>query len=272
MKVAVGIALVVVVVLIALAFASGGKPSREAPEWLTAAPIAHRGQWTDGPEAPENSLAAFDEAAVNGFPVELDVHRSADGVIVVIHDEELERVTGETGAVSESQAAYLTKLRLLGGEETIPTLQDALDLVDGRVPVFVEIKNPGEVGALEDELAEMLSAYDGEVAVMSFNPFSLQRVAERAPEIPRGQLASAFEGEDLAWYEKLLLRNLLMNWASKPDFIAYDIAELPSPVTTLQRWRGRPLLGWTADTPEEREAAAAHVDQVICNPGALPER
>ncbi|MBN2848596.1 MAG: glycerophosphodiester phosphodiesterase [Coriobacteriia bacterium] len=268
------LAIVLVVLFViglgAFAFATGGTPKREPAAWLTERLIAHRGVWTDGPEAPEDSLAAFEAAATAGYAVELDVHLSSDGVPVIIHDDDVERMTGEPGSVGSMTVAELQELRLLGGSETIPTLDEALALVDGRVPVFVEIKNEGEVGALEDAVATRLEAYDGDVCVMSFNPFTLARVAVAAPEIPRGQLASAFRGEDLAWYEKFLLRNLLMNWTSKPDFVAYDLAELPSFGTALQSLRGRPLLGWTAETQPERIAAEGLCDAVICNPGALP--
>jgi glycerophosphoryl diester phosphodiesterase len=256
----------------AFVFATGGTPSRKPPAWLTAQPVAHRGQWTSGPARPENSLPAFDEAADNGFAIELDVQRTSDGRTVVIHDEELEAMTGEPGTVGEVTLAELKQRRLLGGEATIPTLEEALATIGGRVPVFVEIKNPGEVGGLEDDVAEQVAAYDGDAAVMSFNPFSLARVAEAAPEIPRGQLSSAFEGEDLAFYEVFLLRNMLMNWKSRPDFIAYDLAELPSVGTRLQRWRGRPLLGWTAVDEASRVAAEQLADAVIADPDALPDR
>jgi len=262
--------IVLVVIVAAFAFATGGTPSRKPAAWITARPIAHRGQWTEGPERPENSLAAFDEAAKNGFAIELDVQRSRDGRTVIMHDEELEGMTGEPGTVSELTLAELRERRLLGGDESIPTLEEALALVDGRVPVFVEIKNAGDVGPLEDDVAKQLSAYDGDAAVMSFNPFSLARVSAAAPEIMRGQLSSAFEGEDLAFYEVFLLRNLLMNWKSRPDFIAYDLTELPSLRTTLQTWRSRPLLGWTAETEAERLAAEKLVDAVIADPPALP--
>ncbi|MHB8761959.1 MAG: glycerophosphodiester phosphodiesterase family protein [Coriobacteriia bacterium] len=268
-KLLIVLAVAAVVLLAAFAFATGGKPNRDAPAWLTAQKIAHRGLWTDGPIAPENSLAAFEAAAEAGFAVELDVQLTGDGIPVVIHDDDLERMTGKPGLVSESPLEDLQERQLFGGDERIPTLAEALELIDGRVPVLVEIKNPGDVGALEDDVAEQLSAYEGEAAVMSFNPFSLARVAKAAPEVPRGQLASALVGEDLAWYEKLLLRNLLLNFTSTPDFIAYDIEELPSLATTLQRWRGRPLLGWTITDADELARAEAYADGFICDPGAL---
>lgn len=251
-------------------FATGGVPDREVPAWVTAQPIAHRGQWAEGPARPENSLAAFEQAAQSGFAIELDVQLSSDNQVVVFHDDDLERMTSETGLVSDLPLTKLRSLRLLDGNERIPTLHEALELIDERVPVFVEIKNRGSVGTLEDKVAREVDAYDGEVAVMSFNPYSMARVAKTAPGVTRGQLSGALRGEDLAFYEAFLLRNLMMNWTSTPDFIAYDLKEIPTFDTTLQKWRGRPLLGWTARTPQERAAAAETCDAVICDPEALP--
>lgn len=264
------IALVVVIVFIGgFAFATGGTPARKPPAWLTERHVAHRGLWVDGATRPENSLAAFDAAAEAGYAIELDAQLTSDGVVVVIHNADVSEMTGAEGLVSEMTLAEIQDLRLLGGEERIPTLKEALQRIDGRVPVFVEIKNPGDVGLLEDDVADLLSSYSGEACVMSFNPYSLSRVAETAPDITRGQLSSAFVGEDLAWYEKLLLRNMMMNWTSKPDFIAYDIEELPSLAVTLQKWRGRPIFGWTIDDPDELAFAQKYCDGFICNPGAL---
>lgn len=266
------IALVVgLVVVAAYSFATGLLLTPRPTEWLTKTPIAHRGQWTSGPARPENSLAAFDEAAENGFAVELDVHHTKDGVVVVVHDEELETVTDEPGLIGELTLTEVKQRRLLGGAETIPTLEEALALIGGRVPVFVEIKNDGEVGALEDDVAAELQRYDGDAAVMSFNPYSLARIASAAPELPRGQLSGSFEGEDLKWYEVFLLKRLLMNWTSRPDFVAYELEELPSVHTTLQRLRGRALLGWTIESVAERESAQGLVDGVIADPAGLPQ-
>lgn len=269
-KLTVALVIIAALLVVGFVFATGGMPSREPAAFITAGPIAHRGLWSDSPEAPENSLAAFAEAAANGYAIELDVHLSADGEVMVIHDADVTRMTGTPGLVAEMTATDLQALGLFDGSQIIPTLPEVLRLVGGRVPVFVEIKNTGEVGRLEDAVARLLNTYDGEVAVMSFNPYSLGRMATVAPDVPRGQLASAFEGEDLEWYERFLLRNLMMNWTSRPDFIAYDIAELPSSGTQLQQLRGRPLLGWTADDEAGRLAAEKICDAVICNPGALP--
>src|SRR5574340_1268657 len=213
-KFAVAAVVLAAVLVAAYWVATGGRPGREPATWLTAGAIAHRGEWTDGPARPENSLAAFDEAASNGYAIELDVQRTADGHTVVLHDYNLERLTGTPGLVSETKLQELQKLRLRGGDEPIPTLAEVLALVAGRVPVFVEIKNEGEIGPLETDVAKQLSAYDGKAAVVSFNPYSLASVAKTAPDIPRGQLSGTFAGEDLAWYKVFLLRSLMMNWTS----------------------------------------------------------
>lgn len=264
--------LAVLIVALAVAavalYATRGVPGREPAAWLTAGPVAHRGAWTTGPERPENSLAAFEAAADDSLAVELDVQLTSDGVAVVMHDDDLARMTGQAGLVAETPYAEISERRLMGGEETVPALSEVLDTVDGRVPVFVEIKSPPEVGPLEDAVARELADYPGPVAVMSFNPFSLQHIASVAPDVPRGQLSGDFEGEDLAWYEVFLLRHMLMNWASKPDFVAMDLDLVPSIQTTVQDAWGRPLLCWTAEDAADTEFAAEHCDGVIGDPAS----
>jgi glycerophosphoryl diester phosphodiesterase len=268
-KLLIVVAIVLLLLILVYLWASGGPMQRNAPAWLTERPIAHRGLWSDGPEAPQNSLAAFESAVESDYAIELDAQMTSDGFTVVVHDANLKAMTGQDRLVGDTSLLELTDMRLLGGEETIPTLEEVLHLVDGRVPVFVEIKNPGEVGDLEDDVARQLADYDGEAAVMSFNPYSLARVQSVAPEIPRGQLSSAFEGEDLQWYEKLLLRSLAMDWTSHPDFIAYDLKELPNPAAQIQRWWGRPLLGWTVEDADDVARAKKYCDGMIANPGGL---
>ncbi|MBE0476047.1 MAG: glycerophosphodiester phosphodiesterase [Coriobacteriia bacterium] len=252
-------------------FATGGMPPRgQMPGWLTRKPIAHRGLHSGDARRPENSIAAFRAAAEAGYPVELDVHLTADGHVVVIHDDSLERMTGDPRRVEDARLEEIRRLRLLGTEERLPTLGEALAEIDGRVPVLVEIKNRGGAGRLEDAVTEELDGYEGEAAVMSFNPFSLARVAERAPDLPRGQLSGTFAGEDVAVHKRFVLRHLLTNWKGRPDFVAYELDGLPRLGVKLQRLRGRPVLAWTAEDPESFERAEALADNVIFDPGALP--
>ncbi len=252
--------------------ATGGTTSsRKVPPWLTARPIAHRGLHTGDSRVPENSLAAFEAAAAAGYAIELDVQLTADGTLVVCHDDDLSRMTGVAKRISETPAAEVTGLRLMDSTQTVPTLAQAFETVGGRVPVLVEVKNEGSVGRLEDEVARVLSSANAPVAVISFNPFSLARVAEKAPSVPRGQVSSTFKGDDLSFIKKLVLGRMLMNWKSKPDFIVYQLEGLPSFGTWLQRRRGRPLIVWTADTEAEYARAQRLGDAVEFELGARPQ-
>lgn len=224
---------------------------------------------------PENSLAAFRAAADRGFPIELDVQLTSDGQLVVLHDRKLERMTGDPREVSKVRAAEVTALRFLGSTETVPTLAQVFDVVGGRVPIFIEVKNRGEeVGRLEDEVASQAAsaAATTHVAIVSFNPRSLARIAQKAPSLPRGQISGTFQGDGQSFVRRAILGHLLMNWKSRPDFISYELDELPSFGTWLQKCRGRPLIVWTARTRDQYERARKLGDNVIFELDATPDR
>lgn len=141
-----------------------------ATDWLRERPIAHRGLHGDG--VPENSVAAFEAAVDAGYPVELDVRLTADAVPVVHHDESLERCCGLDATVAETERADLADLTLQGSDQCLPTLETALETVDGRVPLLVEVKNRERPGDVERATAAVLDEYDGAFAVQSFNPVS----------------------------------------------------------------------------------------------------
>ncbi len=232
-------------------------------DWITSRPIAHRGLH-QGREVPENSLAAFEAAISAQHPIELDIQLLADGQLAVFHDKGLERLTGQKGQIAEQTLETLPKFHLFGTPQTIPSLAETLDLIRGQVPVLIEIKNEGEVGPLEAALYETLKDYRGELAIQAFNPFSLKWFKEKAPDIKRGQLSGNFRGESLPWYNKLLLSNLLMNWASEPHFIAYDLQAMPNlPTFVNHRLLKTPLIVWTVRSEAERSQAMEVADNYI---------
>lgn len=229
-------------------------------EWLKNTPIAHRG--LHDADAPENSLLAFQKAMEAGYAIELDVHLSYDGEVVVMHDENLQRMTGVDGEIAQLHLSEIQKHKLLKSDEGVPTLKEVFDLVDGRVPLLIEIKNEGRVGGVESALSALLKTYKGEVAIQSFNPFVLQWFANNAPHIIRGQLSGSFSDVKLAWHKKFLLKNLLLNGISKPHFIAYELDCLGNYMVQKQR-KDMPLLGWTVRSDEEMSTVLSRADNII---------
>ena len=224
---------------------------------LIARPFAHRG--LHGPGVPENSRAAFEAAIAAGHGIELDVQASVDGEAFVIHDYALERLTMGDGAVRTLGAAELKRIRLKDSDETIPTLAEILALVGGRVPLLIEVKSPDRrVAALVRAVLAALEGYQGPAAVMSFNPEIGRWLARYAPERLRGLVVSEAGRRWRGW----LTRRLAL-WRARPDFLAYDIRDLPSRFAEAQRMKGMKVLTWTCRSFVDRARAAEHADQII---------
>lgn len=234
--------------------------------WLAEYKFAHRG--LHGGDIPENSIRAFEEAAAAGYGIELDVHLSIDGQVVVFHDDNLKRLTGADRPISDLTWEELSSLRLNGTAEGIPLFTDVLKTVAGRVPILVEIKSRGQAGALEEKTYAMLAEYKGLYAVQSFSPYSVAWFTKHAPDVLRGQLSSRFDDQDpseppLPGYQVFILKNLLTNFYVKPNFISYEIDSLPIGVVARQRKRGVTVLGWTVRMEEQRKKAAQLCDTII---------
>ncbi|NET30951.1 MAG: glycerophosphodiester phosphodiesterase [Cyanothece sp. SIO1E1] len=231
-------------------------------KWILERPIAHRGLHS-GYTIPENSMVAFEAAIKHNYPFELDIHLLADDNLAVFHDEHLDRATGVKGAISAQNRLQLKKLRLFQSDQSIPLLDDVLDLVNGQVPILIEIKNRNTVGRFESVLWQKLSDYRGEYAVQSFNPFSMSWFRKHAPIVPRGQLSCDFRYVELSRTKKFLLKNLLINWASAPDFIAYDISALPYFATDLAQTLGLPIIAWTIRNQQQQAKAQKVANNII---------
>lgn len=195
--------------------------------WLVTKPIAHRGLFTD--KIPENSLASYKNAVKNKIAIELDVSVLTDGTPVCFHDEKLARMTGKDGFISGCSYKDIEKLTLAGTKEKIPTLADALNVIDGKVPVLIEIKNYGKVGAIEKAVWKVLQSYKGEYAIQSVNPYTLEWFKKNAPKIKRGQIASFFKNKEITGIKRYNLKRMLLNKkVSEPNFIAYSAEDMPN--------------------------------------------
>lgn len=233
--------------------------------------FAHRGLHGDG--AAENSLTAFRRAAEAGFGIELDVRLSSDGVLVVFHDDTLDRVAGVSGRVDSYTAEELSKMRLSGTDDGIPTFSEVLSAVDKRVPLLVEIKEDPGVSAVSEQTAKMLAEYDGEYIVESFNPLSLSTVAKRLPRTARGILSHRYYAYEQ--YKKplyFLLQCLLLNRICRPAFVAYDHRHYRSLSLRLSRLLGATTFAWTVRSKEEEMLAYKHGFDSIIFENYVPEK
>jgi glycerophosphoryl diester phosphodiesterase len=238
------------------------------PDFLRR-PIAHRA--LHGPGRPENSRAAVRAAVEAGYGIEIDLQLSADGDAMVFHDYDLGRLTGARGAVGARRATDLECIALSGGDgEGIPTLAEVLEIVSGRAPLLIEIKDQDglmgpNVGTLEAATVRALEGYEGPVAVMSFNPNSVERMAELAPDLPRGITTSAFDAEfwpNLPERVRDSLRDIPDFGSAGAHFVSHQAGDLDRPRVQDLRGRGVPVLCWTIRSPAEERAARRLADNI----------
>jgi glycerophosphoryl diester phosphodiesterase len=210
--------------------------------WLMDQPIAHRGYY-DNITRPENSIEAFTAAIAKGYAIELDVRLTKDDHIIVVHDENLLRLTGKDVNVSELTLAEIRDLYLLNTGSQIPTLEEAFSCINGKVPILIEIKTSGLHRILEQMTLEMIEAYTGEVAVQSFDALSVKWFAKNAPSVTRGLLLSGGSSSMLLNH----LQDNIFSMVCDPNFIAYKYENLLKSDFQPQRTEGLIVLGWTVD-------------------------
>ncbi|MCR4267318.1 glycerophosphodiester phosphodiesterase [Nitratireductor sp. ZSWI3] len=224
--------------------------------WLTRRPIAHRGLHDMNETRWENTLSAFAAAVEGGYAIECDVHLSADGVPVVFHDDELRRLTGVDGLLRNRSAAELAALRVGGTADTVPSLRDLTALVAGRVPLVIELKGTeGHDGELVARVAEVLAAYEGHAALMSFEHRLLRDMARQIPDLPRGLTAEGSSPEAIEAHFSMLANDI--------SFVSYHVNELPNPFVTFVRERlSMPVITWTVRDREMVDRTTRHADQM----------
>lgn len=185
---------------------------------------AHRGLFDNDTDAPENSLNAIRKAVENGYGIEFDVQLSKDQIPVVFHDPTLKRMCGIEGNVWEYTLEELRRFKLKDSEETIPTLEEVLEVVGGQVPLIIEYKLD-VVSTKVCELAnEILTNYKGVYCIESFHPWAVKWYKEHRPDVLRGQLSEDYSTNP-GKYKGVhfwIMKHLLTNFLTRPDFIAYN--------------------------------------------------
>ncbi len=227
--------------------------------------FAHRGLHDNEGDAPENSMAAFQKAVEAGLGIELDVQVTRDGVPVIFHDFTLDRICGTEGKIADCTYGQLQDYTLCESEERIPRLKDFLAMVDGRVPLIVEIKAETADVSCCAVIDRMLCAYGGAYCIESFNPMVLWWFRINRGEVVRGQLSSNFRREGVYWNILYFgMTHLLFNFLTKPDFIAYNhkFSEEPGRRICRRLYR-HPAAAWTIRSQQDLEALKGEYDVFI---------
>jgi glycerophosphoryl diester phosphodiesterase len=242
--------------------------TRDALDWLKR-PIAHRGLHNEAKGVVENSASAVEAAIAKDYAIEVDLQCAAEATPIVFHDRTLDRLTAESGAVADRDAAALCAIPLGNSEDRILSLDGLLGIVDGRVPLVIEVKSTwSNDHAYERNIAAALVAYKGHVAVMSFDPDCVAAFRDVAPSLPRGLIGERFEDgrywSELSAPRRFAMRHLLTAAIARPNFIAYDIRALPALAPGIARDVFRlPLLTWTVRTEADKAHAELFADAMI---------
>ncbi|MFT4011964.1 MAG: glycerophosphodiester phosphodiesterase family protein [Paracoccus sp. (in: a-proteobacteria)] len=244
------------------------------PDFLRR-PIAHRGLHSPG--VPENSMAAFRAAIAAGYGIECDIQPASDGTAMVFHDHDLPRLTGTQGLIRDMGADALSRLRLMGTDEPIPTLEGLLAEVAGRVPLLIEIKDQSlraapDTGELSRRAAELVAAYRGAVAVMSFNPDGVAAFHRAAPGVAVGLTTCGYQARDWPMLDaptRARLARIADFGRVGASFISHDRQDLRNPAVLALKERGVPVLTWTVGSARQARAARRVADNITFE-GYLP--
>ncbi|HWV97948.1 MAG TPA: glycerophosphodiester phosphodiesterase [Xanthobacteraceae bacterium] len=240
------------------------------PDWLAARPIAHRGLHDRARGIVENMPGAFVAAIEGNYGIELDLQLTADGEAMVHHDDRLGRLThGDATPLRNMTAAQLRQVTFKDTTERMIALGDVLEMVGGRVPLFIEVKSLYDGDRkLVARLAEVIAGYRGPAAVMSFDPDQVLALREKLPHLPRGIIAQrTYDDSYWSWLTPqqrdgmLYLRHA---FRTQPHFINFWGQQLPAPAPWIARnIFGCPLLAWTIRTAEQRAHAERYADQIV---------
>jgi glycerophosphoryl diester phosphodiesterase len=234
-------------------------------DWLIARPLAHRGLHDDAQGIIENTMSAFAAAVAGHYGIECDLQISGDGEAMVHHDDALGRLTEGAGRLGAMTAAELKRVEFKGTADRMVTLGELCDFVAGRTAMLIELKS-ARAGdrRLAARAADVLSGYGGKAAVMSFEPRQVADLRSIAPRLARGMAVRTHTWRDVLAAPKQAIAALAPTLASRPQFLAYSVRDLPALLPTLtHKVLAMPLLAWTVRSADERQRAARYADQMI---------
>lgn len=236
------------------------KPDRTP---LMGVHYAHRGLFDNDSDAPENSLNAIRKAVEAGYGIEFDIQLSKDDVPVIFHDASLKRMCGVDGKIWDYTLEELQKMKLADSDQTIPTLEQVLEIVAGKVPLIIEYK----MDRVDTKVCELgnaiLEKYNGVYCMESFHPFAVKWYRDHRPDVIRGQLSQDFSKTDYKGIQYFAMTHLLLNFLTRPDFIAYNHKDADIFSRRLCAQLGALSVAWTIKNREQYEDAKPYFDLVI---------
>ena len=237
---------------------------------MTERPFAHRGfhsRSLNGSEKiPENSLEAFRLAIEKNYSIEMDIHFTKDFKIIVFHDFFLGRLTTKTGFVFNKNLSYIKKAKLSNNEK-VPTIEEVFNLVNGRVPILLEIKYSkyikNNLNIFTRVLADKLECYKGPVALMSFNSDLIKYIRKRNlfGRVPLGLTTSFPKIESIS---SKLKNNKIENEivANSLQFISQDWKGIKNIRVKRLKKLNIAILSWTITSREIEESLKGLADNI----------
>jgi len=144
----------------------------------------------------------------------------------------------------------------------IPSLKDLLNLVQGKVPLLIEIKSESPIVSLTHQVLTLLNDYQGKVAIHSFDPKVVRLLKKEAPHLLRGQIACYFKNESMFFLKKWALKHMVYNLINGPDFVTYAIEDAPNKMLNRHK-KKMPIIGYTAKNKKAYTEALNYFDNAV---------
>lgn len=233
--------------------------------WIKDRKIAHRGLHSLDKKVPENSMKSFELAIEKNYGIEMDVNVLKDGTVVVFHDHNLKRlVTNRSELLSELNYEDIKDLRILKSEEKIPTLKEVLNMIDGRVPLLIELKPLGNSKLLCESFWQTIKDYQGDYGIHSFSPWIVKWFKNKHPEVIRGQITEYFrDNHKMKKISKYLMKTMFFNKITKPDFINYGIKDLPNKYCDKAYKKGLCIIAYASQSQEQYDMVKKNYDNSV---------
>ena len=212
-------------------------------DFLKRSLIAHKG--VHNSQIPENTIPAFTKSVDKNYIIELDIHILKDNTIVVYHDYNLLKLCGVNKVIETLSYAQLFKTKIKN-KYTIPTLEQVMRIVAGKVPILIEVKDMNNNSKFEEGLVKILDNYKGEFAIQSMNPFVIDWFNKNRKDYVIG----------LIIFNELNY-NIVKKYIRKIDFISVYKKQLPFKSKLL-------TIGWTIRNKKEYKKYESLCDNLIC--------